>query len=156
MTTKIPFGGSEEQIQKAAADGAISSADTYKGFINAIKGTPYYTQGSTTDTTTTKDTSNLYDLNNLDSDQVRHLRSMFKSGGGGGATLDQIRKMMQEMFGNPWTPWGFGWGGNNSDAVRINKSAASQTGSSYAGNKSSFNREGSRLNTQGTPWKSTL
>lgn len=107
-------------------------------------------------TTTTEDNSNFYDLNNLDSDQVRHLRSMFKSGGGGGASLDQIRRMMQDMFGNPWTPWGFGWGGNNSDAVRINKSAASKTGSSYAGNKSSFNREGSRLNTQGTPWKSTL
>jgi len=107
-------------------------------------------------TDTAEDTSNFYDLNNLDSDQVRHLRSMFKSGGGSGATLDQIKRMMQDMFGNPWTPWGFGWGGNNSDAVRINKSAASRTGSSYAGNKSSFNREGSRLNTQGTPWKSTL
>ena len=109
---------------------------------------------------TTGTNSSLFDqLSGLDEDQVGQLRGIFGRPivqGGGGASLDQIRRMMQDMFGNPWTPWGFGWGGNNSDAVRINKSAASKTGSSYAGNKSSFNREGSRLNTQGTPWKSTL
>tara|TARA_R100000742_G_C4267984_1_gene86263 strand:- start:43 stop:504 length:462 start_codon:yes stop_codon:yes gene_type:complete len=153
MTTKIPFGGSEAQIQKAAADGAISSADTYKGFINAIKGTPHYTQGSNT----TK-TSSLFDqLSGLDKDQVGQLKGIFGSPRPKfEMNLEAIRNMLKETFGNPWTPWGYGWGGNNSNAVRINKSAASKTGSSYAGNKSSFNREGSRLNTQGTPWKSTL
>tara|TARA_R100000152_G_C6642061_1_gene86319 strand:- start:84 stop:494 length:411 start_codon:yes stop_codon:yes gene_type:complete len=107
-------------------------------------------------TDTAEDTSNFYDLNNLDADQVRHLRSMFRSGGGGGATLEQIRSMMMKFFSNPWTPVGYGWGGTNSDAVRINRSQASKSGFAHAGNKSSFNRSGSRLNPQGTPWKSTL
>jgi len=82
------------------------------------------------------------------------------SGGGGGGysgpSLAQFQSMLQEIFGNPWTPWGYGWGGTNSDAVRINRSQASRRGSSYAGNRSSFDRAGSRLNPQGVPWMSTL
>ena len=106
---------------------------------------------------TTK-TSSLFDqLNDLDTDQVGQLKGLFGSPQPKfEMNLDAIRNMLKDTFGNPWTPWGYGWGGNNSNAVRINKSAASKTGSSYAGNKSSFNREGSRLNTQGTPGKSTL
>ena len=79
------------------------------------------------------------------------------SGGGRykGPTLEDFQSMLQGIFSNPWTPYGFGWGGTNSDAVRINQSQASRRGSSYAGNKSSFDRSGSRLNS-GTPWMNTL
>jgi hypothetical protein len=79
------------------------------------------------------------------------------SGGGGykGPSLDDFRSMLNEMFSNPWTPVGFGWGGTNSDAVRVNKSQGSRRGSSYSGNNSSFNRSGSRLNSD-TLWMNTL
>jgi hypothetical protein len=46
------------------------------------------------------------------------------SGGGhSGPSLEDIQSMMQEMFSsfsNAWTPHGYGWGGTNSDGVRIN------------------------------------
>lgn len=84
------------------------------------------------------------------------IASLNTGGGYSGPSMADFQRMLQDTFGNPWTPWGYGWGGNNSDAVRINRSQASRRGSSYAGNKSSFNRQGSRLNTQGTPWMSTL
>ena len=81
------------------------------------------------------------------------------SGGGGGGysgpSLDDFKSMLLEMFDSPWTPVGYGWGGTNADAVRINRSQGSRSGRSYAGNKSSFNRSGSRLS-QGTPWMNTL
>ena len=81
------------------------------------------------------------------------------SGGGySGPSMEDIKAMMQEMFSsyeNAWTPSGYGWGGTNSNAVRINRSQGSRRGTSYAGNKSSFNRSGSRLNS-GTPWMNTL
>ena len=80
------------------------------------------------------------------------------SGGGGGysgPSLDDFRSMLLELFDSPWTPVGYGWGGTNADAVRINRSQGSRRGRSYAGNKSSFNRSGSRLS-QGTPWMNTL
>ena len=81
------------------------------------------------------------------------------SGGGySGPSMEDIKAMMQEMFSsyeNAWTPYGYGWGGTNSNAVRINRSQGSRRGTSYAGNKSSFNRSGSRLNS-GTPWMNTL
>jgi hypothetical protein len=80
------------------------------------------------------------------------------SGGGGrykGPSLNDFQTMLNEMFSNPWTPVGFGWGGTNSDAVRINRSQGSRRGSSYAGNNSSFNRSGSRLNSD-TLWMNTL
>ena len=86
------------------------------------------------------------------------LKSSGSSGGGGrykGPSLDDFRTMLNEMFSNPWTPVGFGWGGTNSDAVRINRSQGSRRGSSYSGNKSSFNRSGSRLN-QDVNWMNTL
>ena len=59
------------------------------------------------------------------------------------------------MFSNPWTPVGYGWGGTNSNAVKINQSQGSKFGSSYAGNTSSFNRDGSRIN-PGNYWMNTL
>ena len=93
-------------------------------------------------------------LTEHDKDFLSNLKG--KGGGYSGPSMADFQKMLQDTFGNPWTPWGYGWGGNNSDAVRINRSQASRRGSSYAGNKSSFNRSGSRLNTQGTPWMSTL
>ena len=82
------------------------------------------------------------------------------SGGGGysGPSMNDIKAMMEEMFSSyktPWTPYGYGWGGTNADAVRINSSQKSRFGTPYAGNKSSFNRSGSRLNS-GTPWMNTL
>ena len=82
-------------------------------------------------------------------------------GGGGGSSgpsMDEIRSMVEGMFSSintPWTPYGYGWGGTNANAVRFNKSQASRFGTPYAGNKSSFNRSGSRLNS-GTPWMNTL
>tara|TARA_A200000159_G_C7273419_1_gene318313 strand:- start:103 stop:918 length:816 start_codon:yes stop_codon:yes gene_type:complete len=92
----------------------------------------------------------------LTQDDRDWIESLNTGGGYSGPTMADFQSMLQDTFGNPWTPWGYGWGGNNSDAVRINRSQASRRGSSYAGNKSSFNRDGSRLNTQGTPWMSTL
>ena len=96
--------------------------------------------------------------------QKEYLAGLSSSSGGGssssysGPSLDDIQSMMQEMFSSfntPWTPVGYGWGGTNSDAIRINRSQGSRRGSSYSGNKSSFNRSGSRLNS-GTPWMNTL
>ena len=39
-----------------------------------------------------------------------------------GMDWNRLRDLMQKWFGNPWTPHGFGWGGPNSNAVRINRS----------------------------------
>ena len=92
----------------------------------------------------------------------KDLYSSKNSGGGGGysgPTMNDIKAMMEEMFNSystPWAPVGYGWGGTNANAVRINKSQKSRFGTPYAGNKSSFNRSGSRLNSQGTPWMNTL
>ena len=89
------------------------------------------------------------------------VESLNRSGGGGssGPSMEEIRSMVEGMFSRidtPWTPYGYGWGGTNSNAVRINRSQGSRRGTSYAGNRSSFNRSGSRLNSQGTPWMNTL
>lgn len=69
--------------------------------------------------------------------------------GGGGLTesdvSDMFEKRMKELFSNNWTPYGYGWGGFNTGGVAINKSQASKLGSSYGGNKSSFNRSGLRI-----------
>ena len=83
------------------------------------------------------------------------------AGGGGysGPSMEDIKAMMQEMFSsysNALPAFGYGWGGTNSEGVRFNRSQASRFGTPYAGNKSSFNRSGSRLNSQGTPWMNTL
>ena len=88
------------------------------------------------------------------------VESLNRSGGGGssGPSMEAIRSMVEGMFSRidtPWTPYGYGWGGTNSNAVRINRSQGSRRGTSYAGNRSSFNRSGSRLNS-GTPWMNTL
>ena len=88
------------------------------------------------------------------------VESLNRSGGGGssGPSMEEIRSMVEGMFSRidtPWTPYGYGWGGTNSNAVRINRSQGSRRGTSYAGNRSSFNRSGSRLNS-GTPWMNTL
>ena len=95
--------------------------------------------------------------------QKEYLAGLSNSGGGSsssysGPTMNDIKAMMEEVFSSynaPWTPTGYGWGGTNANAVRINKSQASRFGTPYAGNKSSFNRSGSRLNS-GTPWMNTL
>ena len=87
-------------------------------------------------------------------DNMASLRNLFKQNRG--PSLDDFRSVLLELFDSPWTPVGYGWGGTNADSVRINRSKASRRGSAYAGNKSSFNRAGSRLNSQGTPWMNTL
>ena len=94
--------------------------------------------------------------------QKEYLAGLSNSGGGGGGysgpSMNDIKAMMEEMFNSystPWTPYGYGWGGTNSNAVRINRSQGSRRGTSYAGNRSSFNRSGSRLNSS-TPWMNTL
>lgn len=75
------------------------------------------------------------------------------TGGGGGGGLDEsdVQKMfdarMKELFSNNWTPYGYGWGGSNTGGVAINRSNASKMGGPYAGNKSSFGRQGYRLAT---------
>ncbi len=72
-------------------------------------------------------------------------------GGGGGLTESDVQKMfdarMKELFSNNWTPYGYGWGGSNTGGVAINRSNASKMGGPYAGNKSSFGRQGYRLAT---------
>lgn len=72
-------------------------------------------------------------------------------GGGGGISADEaeamFNKKLQALFSNPWTPYGYGWGGHNTSGVAINKSNASKMGGPYAGNKSSFGRQGYRLAT---------
>ena len=72
-------------------------------------------------------------------------------GGGGGLSQSDVNKMfearMKELFSNNWTPYGYGWGGSNTGGVAINRSNASKMGGPYAGNKSSFGRQGYRLAT---------
>ena len=72
-------------------------------------------------------------------------------GGGGGLSQSDVNKMfearMKDLFSNNWTPYGYGWGGSNTGGVAINRSNASKMGGPYAGNKSSFGRQGYRLAT---------
>ena len=72
-------------------------------------------------------------------------------GGGGGLSQSDVNDMfdarMKELFSNNWTPYGYGWGGSNTGGVAINRSNASKMGGPYAGNKSSFGRQGYRLAT---------
>jgi len=73
--------------------------------------------------------------------------------GGGSSGVDvgemqkQFEDQLKEMFSNNWTPYGYGWGGSNTGGVAINRSNASKMGGPYAGNKSSFGRQGYRLAT---------
>ena len=71
--------------------------------------------------------------------------------GSGGYSMGQVQSMLdkklQSMFSNNWTPYGYGWGGSNTGGVAINRSNASKMGGPYAGNKSSFGRQGYRLAT---------
>ena len=72
-------------------------------------------------------------------------------GGGTGVSSDDMEsyfdERMKELFSNNWTPYGYGWGGSNTDGVAINRSNASRMGGPYAGNRSSFGRSGYRLAT---------
>ena len=73
--------------------------------------------------------------------------------GGGSSGVDiqdmqnKFEAQLKEMFSNNWTPYGYGWGGSNTGGVAINRSNASKMGGPYAGNKSSFGRQGYRLAT---------
>ena len=75
------------------------------------------------------------------------------TGGGGSSGVDvqdmqnKFEAQLKEMFSNNWTPYGYGWGGSNTGGVAINRSNASKMGGPYAGNKSSFGRQGYRLAT---------
>jgi hypothetical protein len=98
--------------------------------------------------------SQMGSLSDADKDWIK---SLGIGGGGGykGPTIEDFQSMLQDVFSSPWTPYGYGWGGTNSNVVRINRSQGSRRGSSYAGNNSSFNRSGSRLNSD-TLWMNTL
>ena len=62
-----------------------------------------------------------------------------------GPTLKDFESMLSKMFSNPWTPYGYGWGGGNTKGAKMNRSLASRGSSAYKGMSSSFGRSGNRL-----------
>lgn len=62
-----------------------------------------------------------------------------------GPSLQDFEDMLKKMFSNPWTPYGYGWGGSNTKGAKMNRSLASRGGSTYKGMSSSFGRSGDRL-----------
>ena len=101
------------------------------------------------DNTATNVTIGESSKNTSDMGPFQEATNTSSSGGGGGLSMQEIEKFfnnrMQQMFSNPWTPYGYGWGGFNTQGASINKSQASKIGTSYGGNKSSFNRDGLRI-----------
>ena len=63
----------------------------------------------------------------------------------GGPSLQDFEEMLKKMFSNPWTPYGYGWGGSNTKGAKMNRSLASRGSSAYKGMSSSFGRSGDRL-----------
>ena len=78
-------------------------------------------------------------------DKVENPQVIYKDNPYEGPSIQDFEDMLTKMFSNPWTPFGYGWGGSNTQGAKMNRSLASKGGSSYKGLSSSFGRSGDRL-----------
>ena len=78
-------------------------------------------------------------------DDTGNTKVIYKNSPYGGPSLQDFEDMLKKMFSNPWTPYGYGWGGSNTKGAKMNRSLASRGSSAYKGMSSSFGRSGDRL-----------
>jgi hypothetical protein len=81
----------------------------------------------------------------VEEDATGNTEVIYKNSPYGGPSLQDFEDMLKKMFSNPWTPYGYGWGGSNTKGAKMNRSLASRGSSAYKGMSSSFGRSGDRL-----------
>ena len=99
----------------------------------------------------TDDTGGTDDTEGTDDTGGGGTQVIYKNSPYEGPSLKDFEDMLTKMFSNPWTPFGYGWGGGNTQGVKMNRSLASKGSSSFKGASSSFGRSGDRLSNLSGP-----